>query len=60
MNYINIKNIKIEVDASLPKNTIMLIAPPPIDIIFDGYKEMIDYYIKHFEKVVIATNLKEE
>jgi len=58
MNYLNMKNIKVEVNASLPKNAIMLIAPPPTDIIFDGYKEMIDWYIKHFEKVVIASNLE--
>lgn len=57
---INIKNIKVEINASLPKNAVMLIASPPTEIIFDGYREMIDWYSKHFEKVVIGTNLKEE
>jgi len=52
-------NIKVEINASLPKNTIMLIASPPTEVIFDGYREMIDWYSKHSEKVVIVTNLKE-
>lgn len=59
MNYMG---IKIEVDSGLPKNTIMLISRPPSEWIFNNYEEVVDYYIKHPERIVIATgiNLKEE